>query len=68
MEPDQKQIDDIIARLDSFMEQGGGHMEVHIEDEDTMETVQVTTTNTSECRSGNSACSIPTPKVDMDEE
>lgn len=67
MEPTDKQIEDLIARLDSFMEEGGGHMEVHVANENSLETVKVTTTNTSECRPGKSACSIPTAPIEPEE-
>lgn len=36
MKPNDKQIDDIVAMLDQFMSQNGGHMEIRVEQDGRM--------------------------------
>ncbi len=60
-----KKIDDIVAMLDSFMSESGGHMEIRVEDDGSVHTDEtfvksVTTKNSLDCREGDMACSVPT--------
>lgn len=63
---DVKKIDDIVALLDDFMEQGGGHMNVQIDNEDTDE-LTVETFNSLSCSNGNMACAVPTLHQGIDD-
>lgn len=72
MKPNDRQIDDIVAMLDQFMAQNGGHMDIRVEqDEDgamgagtaagTDKIIKtLMTTRTLECGPGNMACAVPT--------
>ncbi len=66
MEPNQKKIEDIVAMLDSFMAEGGGHMNITegTGSEDTEKTV--TTMGCLDCAAGNLACSVPTLHQGLD--
>jgi hypothetical protein len=63
-----EQIDDLVARLDSFMENGGGHMNVQVDETQNIEFVKVNKTNSTECSSGDTACSVPTLHKGIDDE
>ncbi len=56
-----KQADDIVNMIDSFMSEGGGHINVTVNNEGNIsleKTVKVT--NSLECAKGDMACSVPT--------
>lgn len=64
MEQD-KQIDDIVAMLDQFMANNGGHMNIRVEDDGTIKTEEthsktVTQMNSLDCTDGDLACKVPT--------
>ena len=65
----EQQIDDLVSLLDSFMEKGGGHMNV---DAATLEDaqIQVETTQCNECSTGKwaTACAVPTLMEGLDED
>ncbi len=63
---DEKKIDDLVALLDGFMENGGGHMNVQIDNDETEE-VTVKTFNSLSCSNGNMACAIPTLHKGIDD-
>lgn len=54
-----KTIDDIIAMLDGFTSENGGHMNVFVNN-DNLEQKQVETANSLECSSNDMACGVPT--------
>lgn len=64
---DSKQIDDLVAMLDSFMENGGGHMNV---DADELQNTTVATSQCNECSTGKfaTACAVPTMMEGLDTE
>lgn len=60
-----KQIDDIVSMIDQFMSGNGGHMNITVDAEGTVNTKEtysktVTQMNSLECASGNLACNVPT--------
>lgn len=64
---DQKnrQIDDIVSMIDAFMAGNGGHMNITVDSEGTVNTKEtysktVTQMNSSDCAAGNMACNVPT--------
>lgn len=65
---DKKKLaeDDIIAMLDSFMEKGGGHMNVDVNALDPALTKQVNETKSAECNSKSMACQVPTLHEGLD--
>lgn len=63
---DDKKIDDLVALLDNFMENGGGHMNVQADD-NIVEEVTVETFNSISCSSGNMACGVPTLHQGIDD-
>lgn len=65
---DKHQIDEIVAMLDQFVEQGGGHMNIQVEDSDNISEIKVDTFRSSDCSNTETACSIPTLRVGMDDE
>ena len=69
----EKQIEDIVSMLDSFMKENGGHMNIRVAEDGTINTDQtmaktVTTTNSLECAEGDLACRVPTLFEGMDHE
>ena len=73
--PDEKKIDDIVAKLDAFVSGGGGHMNIRTASDgtvsaDTTTSKTVTTMNSLDCAAGNLACNVPTlfEGMDTDEE
>lgn len=74
-DPQEKQIDDIVAMLDSFVSGNGGHMNITVDEDGRISADQtisktVTTMNSLDCAAGNLACSVPTlfEGLDDDEE
>lgn len=59
MENDSKTIDDIIAMLDGFTSNNGGHMNVTVNNSN-VEEKKVEKANSLDCSSGNMACKVPT--------
>lgn len=57
---DDKKIDDLISIIDSFMEKGGGHMNVKVNDIDNLDTVEIEEIESSCCTEQNMACRVPT--------
>lgn len=62
----EDQIDDLVSLLDSFMVNGGGHMNVDTDIHENKK-MEVNTTKCNECSTGkwSTACAVPTF---MDEE
>lgn len=74
-DPKEKQIDDIVSMLDQFMTGNGGHMNIQVSEDGTINTDEtmaksVTTMNSTDCAGGNSACRVPTlfQALDTDDE
>ena len=74
-DPQEKQFDDIVAMLDSFVSGNGGHMNITVGEDGKISADQtisktVTTMNSLDCAAGNLACSVPTlfEGLDADEE
>ena len=63
----QEQIDEIVAMLDQFMDEGGGHMNITVDETLTTERVQVKTYNSTACQQGM-ACQIPTIELEGDDQ
>ncbi len=63
---EKERIDQIVAMLDSFVSEEGGHMNVIVEDVDGEE--QVTNTLSVDSCNGQTACSVPTLHKGIDEE
>ncbi len=56
-----KQADDIVSMIDSFMSGGGGHMNVTVSNNGEVSLEKsVKVTNSLECAKGDMACSLPT--------
>lgn len=56
-----KQTDDIVNMIDSFMSGGGGHMNVSVADDGEVTlNKRVKVTNSLECAAGDMACKVPT--------
>ena len=73
--PTDKQIDDIVSMLDSFMSSNGGHMNISVSQDGKVSAEKtmaktVTTLNSLDCAAGDLACNIPTlfQGLDTDEE
>lgn len=62
---EKERVDQIVAMLDSFVSEGGGHMNVTVEDVDGKE--QVTNTLSVDSCNGKTACSVPTLHKGIDE-
>lgn len=68
---DNKKIDDLVAMIDSFMQNDGGHMNVTVNDNGEIETDKeyidkdVVTLGCLDC-ADNMACSVPTLFEGMD--
>ena len=72
-DPNEKQIDDIVSLLDSFMTNNGGHMNILVAEDGTVNAHKtmaktVTTTNSLDCAEGDVACRVPTLFKGMDRE
>lgn len=55
-----KRIDDIIAMLDGFTTQNGGHMNIEVNENSDVSSKTIDTANSLECASGDMACKVPT--------
>ena len=61
---DDQKIDDIVAMLDQFMSENGGHMNIQVTDDgeihtETTTAKTVSTMNCLDCAAGDMACQIP---------
>lgn len=70
-DPNEKQIDDIVSMLDQFMAGNGGHMNIRVSEDGTVNTEKtmaksVTTLKSMDCAAGNLACNVPTLFEGMD--
>lgn len=71
-DPNEKQIDYIVSMLDQFMAGNGGHMNIHVSKDGTINADKtmaktVTTINSTDCAAGNLACNVPTLFEGLDE-
>ena len=66
----QSKIDDIVAMIDSFMSNDGGHLNVSVDEtgEVNADSVKVDKTVSIDCAKGNLACQVHTLFEGMDEE
>jgi hypothetical protein len=63
----QEQINEIVAMLDQFMDEGGGHMNIKVDETLTTDRVQVQTFNSTACQQGM-ACQVPTIEFEGDDQ
>jgi hypothetical protein len=62
-----KQADDIVNMIDSFMSNGGGHINVTVNnDGEVTLDKKVSVANSLDCAKGDMACSVPTLFEGMD--
>jgi hypothetical protein len=66
MDNDEK-VDDIIAMLDNFILNAGGHMNIQVNEPEAVDQVIVDTYHSTEC-SGDVACKLPNLHDGMDDE
>lgn len=67
MAENKEQIDDIVSMLDSFMEKGGGHMNVEVNNKNASSSDKVVEElGCSDCAKGNLSCHVPTLMEGMD--
>ncbi len=59
-------VQELVAMLDQLMSQGGGHVDVRVEDRDARMTVK--TTRSTDCAMGNLACCVPTLHQGLDDQ
>lgn len=57
---DNKKIDDLVSIIDNFMEKGGGHMNVKVNDINDLDTVEIEELESSCSTDPNMACRVPT--------
>ncbi len=72
-DPKSKQIDDIVSMLDEFMTGNGGHMNIKVTEDGTINADKtmaktVTTMNSTDCGDGDQACKVPTLFLGLDQE
>lgn len=63
---DDQKVQELVAMLDQLMSQGGGHVNVRVDEQNAP--VQVETTRSTDCASGNMACQIPTLHKGIDDQ
>lgn len=68
----EKQIDDIVSMLDRFMTGDGGHMNIRVSEDGTVNTEEtmkksVTTMKSSDCSESDVACRIPNLTEGLDD-
>lgn len=71
MQNSDKRIDDIVDMLDSFMEKNGGHMNIKVNSDGSINTNEtdsktVSVSKSLDCMEGKTACSAPTLFEGMD--
>lgn len=71
----EKQIDDLVAMIDSFMSNNGGHMNVTVDkngevvsDGEQLDEASVKTMKSLDCAAGDLACNVPTLFEGLDDE
>lgn len=71
----EKQIEDLVNMIDSFMSNNGGHMNVSVDkngnintDTEELDEVSVRTMKSRDCDEGDVACRVPTLFEGLDEE
>lgn len=66
----QYKIDDIVAMIDGFMSNDGGHLNVSVDETGEVKTdsVKIEKTASLDCAKGNLACQVPTLFEGMDTE
>lgn len=64
---DKKKIDDFINMMDSFVANGGGHVNV-TEAESDDDSMSVKTYKSADCGVGNMACCQPTAHIGIDDD
>ena len=69
---EQEKIDELVSMLDTFVANGGGHMNVlaseNNENEELLqEDIYVETYQSNDCCKGNMACAVPTLHKGIDE-
>ena len=64
----QSKIDEIVAMIDGFMSEDGGHLNVSVDETGKvdMDSVHVHKTVSLDCAKGNLACNVPTLFDGMD--
>lgn len=72
-DPKDKQIDDIVSMLDEFMTGNGGHLNIRVDKDGTVNADKtmaktITTTSSSDCAEGDQACKVPTLFFGLDQE
>jgi hypothetical protein len=72
-DPKDKQIDDIVSMLDEFMGGNGGHMNIRVAENGTINADKtlaktMNTTSSSDCAEGDMACKVPTLFSGLDQE
>jgi hypothetical protein len=72
-DPKDKQIDDIVSMLDEFMSGNGGHMNIRVAENGTINADKtlaktINTTSSSDCAEGDMACKVPTLFFGLDQE
>ncbi len=63
-----KKVDDIVAMLDQFMGNGGGHMNVTNDSDNDEITKKINKGISLDCAGGNMACKVPTLHEGLDAE
>jgi hypothetical protein len=72
-DPKDNQIDDIVSMLDEFMSGNGGHMNIRVAENGTINADKtlaktINTTSSSDCAEGDMACKVPTLFFGLDQE
>lgn len=64
---DKNTIDEIVNMLDSFVNNGGGHMNIEVKDPEDIGKVKVDVYKSMDCSKKDMACAVPTLQKNMDE-
>lgn len=56
---EEKEIQELIDMIDSFMTKGGGHLEISATEGADMATPEITISQTNDCLAGDKACKLP---------
>ncbi len=65
---EQERIKELVAMLDQFVEGGGGHMNITVEDSEFVAADRIDQTSISaDCQGGNVACRVPTLHKGLDD-